>query len=618
MYLDWEDRPNKVYVIDIETDDLNATVIWVMCWQDARTREKGTCIGHKEIKDWFNSREADAVYVGHNILKFDAPVLARIIGANVGVANCVDTLVLSTLYSPSLVGGHSLEAWGQRLGAPKQDFHDWSGLSDKMIEYCQQDVEITAQLFRRLVRTLNKIEFSERSVWLQHHLTCIVERQRKTGFKFNGVKALNLYSHLRHREEELESEVRDVFPSERVFVAQRQLYKKDGSPTAIYLKDQERYHITKSNDGRTYLAHEDVEFSLGSPKQRVDKLLSLGWVPREFTDAGNPKPFDKGKLSPSLEEFLDENPVPEVLLIAKWMSFNGRANMINTWLDNWNEKDGCIHGKLFVADTLRFRHQAPNTANIPAVRISKDKQVLRGEDGFYTYESRDCWEARSGRVLVGTDAAGLELRMLAHFLDRPAFTEQVVEGDPHQYNADTVGITRPEAKTLIYAIMYGAGDVKIARTLGLPVLRGRRRGELYEYSPEGKQIKEMFLERLGIGDLMSAAKREQQNGRVELVDGSKVICPSPHAALNYKLQGSGARVMGLGSVLLERDIERRNLDSLKVGDIHDEWQYDCASDDADEHGERSVQAIRTAGTRLSLNVPLDAEFKKGKTWACTH
>ena len=618
MYLDWESRPNDTYVIDIETDDLEATIIWVMCWQNAKTREKGTCIGHDEVKAFFD-KTVGSYYVGHNILKFDAPTLVRLVGAGLSVANCIDTLVLSTLYSPSISGGHSLDAWGERLGNEKIHFNDWSRLSDEMVEYCERDVDITTQLFRRLIRTLNRINFSEQSIWIQHQMTVIIDRQKRNGFYFDGPRAIELYQTLRNREKELEDEIQIAFPPKRVLRATRTMCKRDGSPTAIYLNDVERYEVVESPDTNSYEAYESVPFNLGSPKQRVDRLLALGWEPEEFTEKGFPKPFDKGKLNPSLERFLEETDTPEVKLFARWMAFNGRANMVKTWLDNWNDEDWCIHGNLFVADTLRFRHQSPNTANIPAVRVSKEGEVLRGEDGYFTYEARDLWTARPDRVLVGTDAAGLELRMLAHYLNRPGFTEQVVEGDPHQYNADQVGITRPQAKTLIYAIMYGAGDVKIARTLGLPViLKKDRRGETYEVSPQGGEIKTMFLERLGIGDLMEECKDEQRNGRVSLVDGSQVICPSPHAALNYKLQGGGARVMALGCIFLERAIKRLGLDSLKVGDIHDEWQYDVLSDHSQTHATESVEAIREAGRKLNLNVPLDGEAKKGLTWAETH
>lgn len=618
MYLDYKQHDKGIYVIDIETDSLDATVIWVLCYRNLLTGEVGECTTDESIQDFFN-RTCGAVYVGHNILKFDGPTLKRLLGVQLGPVNCVDTLVLSTLYSPSLEGGHGLDAWGERLGEPKTKFNDWSGLSQEMIDYCHQDVLVTAKLFVRLIRTLETIGFTEQSIWIQHHITEAIRKQNENGFYFNQPAAIGLYSELRYLERQLENEVRDIFPAVRRFVSERRMYRKDGSLTAQYRKDCERYFLDVEEQTGVYRAFEDVEFNLGSSKQRIDKLLSLGWRPRTFTEKGNPKPFDKGNLSPCLQEFLEEHPTPEVELIARWMAYNGRANMVNTWLDNYNEDTHCIHGKLFVADTLRFRHQAPNTANIPAVRCDKGGNPLRGELGYFTYEARDLWCARPERVLVGTDAAGLELRMLAHYLNRPDFTEQVVNGDPHQYNADLAGVTRPQAKTLIYAILYGAGGVKIAKTLGLRVdTRRNRDGEIFEVSAEGEEMKQMFLERLGADKLVEEAKNEQRNGRVTLCDGSKVVCPSPHAALNYKLQGGGARVMALGCILLERSIRANGIDSLKVGDIHDEWQYDVDPDHAEIHAREAVQAIRDSGKYLRLNVPLDGESKVGKTWAETH
>lgn len=608
MYFDW--KKTSTYVIDIETDDLDATVIWVMCWRHVQSGDIGYCTTYEQIQEFFEKTKG-SVYVGHNILKFDAPVLVRLVtGVYLSVSNCIDTLVLSTLYSPTRSGGHSLDAWGETLGKAKIDFHDWSKLSDEMITYCHRDVEITSELFVRLMKTLERIGFSEEALWIQHRLTVILDRQHRNGFYFDGPRAIEFYQLLRRKEAELEERIRQAFPATRVHVADRPMFRKDGSYTTIYERDRGRYIVEDIGDG-TYRAFEDVLFNIGSPKQRVDKLLDLGWEPQEFTEktkkggGGNPKPFDKGDLTPSLKAFVEEHDIPEVRMIADWMSFNGRANMVNNWLDNWNIDDQCIHGKLFVADTLRLRHQSPNTANIPAVRTDKNGTPLFGDAGNYTYESRDLWTARPNRVLVGTDAAGLELRMLAHYLNRPDFTKQVVEGDPHQYNADVVGITRPQAKTLIYAIMYGAAAPKIAKTLGVSI-------------PEGAKIRMMFLDRLGIGDLIEECQQEQAVGRVTLIDGSCVVCPSPHAALNYKLQGGGARVMALGAILLEQRIRALGLDSIKVGDIHDEWQYDVDPEDAEVHAQESVQAIRDAGVKLKMLVPLDGEAKIGKTWAETH
>jgi DNA polymerase-1 len=605
MYLDWETQAQDYYAIDIETDDLDATVVWVMCWENIWTGETGTCTTLDEIRAFF-AATAGSFYVGHNIVKFDAPQLNKLAKTKLSVSKVVDTLILCMLYHPSIPGGHSLGEWGGRIGFPKFEFNDWTHLSDEMIRYCAQDVRVTAELFRRIVKVLNKVGFSERTCYIQHNITTILHRQQINGFHFDGPRAMLLYQQLRKREEELQDEIRRAFPAERREVRTGDCFTRSGQQRVIYQRDLERYRVEVSPDGRTYTAFEDVPFNIGSPKQRAEKLEALGWVAEERTPKSKAHPEGQPKVTEkSLVAFAEASGIPEVALITKWMSVNGRANMINTWLENWNEADSCIHGKLFVADTLRFRHQAPNTANIPAVRTSKDGVVLRGEDGYFTYEARDLWTARHGRVLVGTDAAGLELRMLAHFLNRADFTEQVVNGDPHQFNADLVGITRPNAKTLIYAALYGAGGPKVAKTLKVS-------------NKEGARIRQLFLDRLGVQDLITECQAEQETGRVWLVDGAGVICPSPHAALNYKLQGSGARVMALGAVLLSKHIKRAGLDSLKVGDIHDEWQYDVAPDDAAEHARLSVLSIQQAGEELNLNVPLTGEAKQGLTWAETH
>jgi len=615
MYLDHDKLNRDVYVIDIEADSLTPTVIWCLCWKNVKTGEIGEALSIAEMEAFFASTRG-SLYIGHNILKFDGPVLNRFIpDLSLGVRNCIDTLVLSTLYSPSISGGHSLGAWGERLGNAKIEFNDFSKLTLEMVEYCHQDVAVTAELFVKLIKVLRKIEFSEQSIWIQHRLTVLLDRQQTNGFYFNFEEGLALYQELRSKEADLVERIRHAFPPERCLVRQSRIYTKNNRPTSIFERDRERYHIELDSDGETYRAYEDVPFSVGSPKQRVEKLVELGWVPLERTEKGTPTPFIKGKLAPSLEAFLEDHDIPEVKLIAKWMSINGRANMINTWLDNYNDSTHSIHGSLFVADTLRLRHQRPNTANIPAVRVQEvkdpitkrvlSKHVLYAEDGYYTYEARNLWTARPGRVLVGTDAAGLELRMLAHYLASPDFTDQVINGDPHQYNADLVGITRSQAKTLIYAVLYGAAAPKVAKTLDVSVR-------------EAANIRTLFLERLGVGRLIEEVQNEQRNGRITLVDGSKIVCPSPHSALNYRLQGGGARVMALGAVLLERTIREEALDSLKVGDIHDEWQYDVAPVNAERHAIVSVEAIRRAGDLLKLNVPLDGEAKQGLTWAETH
>ena len=186
------------------------------------------------MRDFFDTNRS-ASFIGHNILKFDAPVLNRLAGTKIRVSSCIDTLVLSMLYSPNMPGGHSLDAWGERLKRLKIDFKDFKTLTPEMVEYCHQDVAITGELFIRLMRTLAGIGFSEKAIDIQHKFTAILGRQQKNGFKFDGPRAINFYAELRKMEEDLAQKVREVFPAEKVFIAERAMCKKDGSPTAIYL-----------------------------------------------------------------------------------------------------------------------------------------------------------------------------------------------------------------------------------------------------------------------------------------------------------------------------------------------------------------------------------------------
>lgn len=612
MYLTPTD---KHWIIDIETDGLDdPSCVWVMCYSNAVTDEKGSLVDYARIKEWFANHKGH-YFVGHNIVKFDAPQLNRLLSIGLGVGRLVDTLILSNLYNPNLPGGHSLDEWGTRLKLPKHSFTAFEAFSDEMVEYCEQDVAITRLLYNKIAAVLRKLEFSEKSCELQHKCTSIINRQRRNGFAFNQQGAIALRAQILKEQEELKERIHERFPPEMVLAGTyTRPFKKNGEESSNYRRHSTVYpRVELSEDRSSYSCFNWKEFNLASPPQRVEKLLSLGWKPEEFTPktpkggGGNPRPTIKGELSPSLSRFADESGIEEVKLIAQWMALNGRAIMLGTWLDEYNDDTGCIHGQLWPASTLRWRHDHPNTANIPAVRHNKQDEVLFGRDGYYTYEARALWIPRaSGRVLVGTDAASLEYRMLAHHVNNEELIKVVLSHDVHQFTADMAGVDRNGGKTLNFAIIYGAGDAKAGSIVG-----GKAK--------EGKELKaKLFANIPGLGEAIEEARSEFRRGRINLVDGSKIICPNEHASFNYKLQGGGARVMFQGAIFLEGHIRRKGLDSLKVGDIHDEWQYDVAKKDAEEHARLAVQAIKEAGEELNMNIPMDGKSIIGNNWAETH
>lgn len=613
MYL----TPNENYwAIDIEGDGLPSNKIWCMTACNYVTGEEIKLADTGNIRRWIEERKrGGAKFIGHNIIGYDAPTLNRLLGCRLVISDLIDTLLLSMHYSPSLRGGHSLANWGERLRYPKGDFNDFSKYTPEMLSYCMQDTRLCLRVYKCLVGRMTNVGFTDLGIELEHRSWQLIKKQQEIGFKFNIQGAHVLLAQLRQIENELRDELYVFWPPSLQRVATfKKSRKANGDYSANYLRhvtEYERVDVLPSGD---YDCFGHVSFSIGSPVQRVEKLLELGWEPKEFTPTGNPKPTDKGKLTPSLVSFVESSGRTEPRLIAQWIEINSRANTINTWIEAYNDKTGCIHGSLWLANTLRYRHSNPNTANIPAVRLRKDSEgiehPLYGRDGSFTYESRDLWVCRdsANRSLVGVDAKGIQLRVLAHYLNNKDFIDAVLGGDPHSYNQQIGGFgSRAVAKTFIYAFLLGAGDEKVGQIIG-----GSTR--------DGKDIKARFIGNFpGLANLLDDLERQiNRTGRIKLCDGSPLIVTAPHTRLGYLLQGDESRIMRKSLILTEREIRRRKLDVLKVGDIHDEWQNDVLNRDIEEFEAGCKETFAASGVFFNYNLPIDCDSKVGKTWAETH
>lgn len=599
MYLPDEGSYDKYWTIDIESDGLWPTRVWVMCVQNVGTGAEYKYVGHDAIRKFFAGFPDDHWIVAHNGLSYDIYHLNRLLGLNIDNGRVVDTLVLSYLYHPHLPGGHSLEAYGERFNYPKGDFNDWSKYSPEMLEYCQQDVRLTTRVFKNLVTRLKRIGFSELSCWIEHRIRLVIDQQERTGFYFDLPKAQKFQRRLRKLEAALEEYItRDVFPPRLEPVASyKYRTKEDGSPYQTYLNHVEKYpKITFNGDG-TYTTWDWKPFNIGSPKQRAERLLELGWEPKEFTPTGQPKVDEESLLA-----FAEKSKIPEVGAISRWLVVNARGNMVTTWINACNPETQAIHGTVFScgAITRRMRHNSPNTANIP------------GNEARLGRVCRSLWRARPGRVLVGYDASALEMRMFGHYLGNKEAAELYIYGDPHTANKDALlaacgdMFTRKSVKTDFYAFLYGASNKKLASQYG-------------KSAQFGKKMRETLIANTpGLEALTAKIQKEAESGFIETVDGGYVRVLAEHAALNSKLQSAGGIVMKVCSILLDEKIKELGLDVMKVGDIHDEGQLDCHPDHAELAGQLAVQCLIAAGELLNLTVPLNGEFKIGKHWAQTH
>ena len=572
---------------DIETDGLNPTKIYCIAakviGQDMT--EFWTPDRVKYFPAWLVELDVDTL-IGHNIIGFDLPVLKKLLGFD-WWGDIEDTLVMSRLDNPSREGGHSLSSWGTRLNYPKGDYSDWTQYTDEMGEYCKKDVAVLAKLYR----LLNSKAMSKVALRIEHKIAVITHQQTLNGWKFDIRKASNLLASLKHEMFIAEDEVRKVFTPLEVWVPLKELkqtHKKDGGKTSNYLnqiaKGAEWYEI----DGELEWGHYIYpEFNLGSRQQIARYLQHFGWKPKQFTELGTII------VSESVLETIE---IPEGKLIAKYLMLQKRLGLVSAWIDAIDKGDR-IHGKVNScgAVTGRMTHSKPNLAQVPA------------SNSPYGEECRELFTVEEGYKLVGMDASGLELRMLAHYMNDEDYTNEVIHGDIHTANQKAANLeTRDKAKTFIYAFLYGAGSRKLGKMTGGNAEDGRRlQNDFLNNTPALKKL------RINI-------TKSSESGSIIGLDGRVLHIRSSHAALNTLLQSAGAIVMKRAVILLDHFSQVYKIDYKIVGQIHDEVQAEVEESKAEFFGDLAVSCIRKAGKDFKLNCPLDGNYKIGTTWKETH
>lgn len=276
--------------MDIETDALDATKIWVVCAEEINTGQKFefcnlTTI--KEERDRFVEycRDIDQ-FIFHNGIGFDVPIINRLIGHTIDLNKVLDTLVVSRLFDYGIKGGHSLKAWGRRLGDYKLDFKDFSKLSEEMIEYCHKDVTVTVQLFNKLKEVILSEEWQD-SLRCEHDIQILCEQMKDNGFYFNKQKAEDILDEVHQRMAYLENTFQEDFPPKLEEVNRIKYRRKaDGSLYTSVSKAQHHYAKTEvvySDEGAELVCYNFIDFNPASPKMRIDRLWDAGWKPIEKT-----------------------------------------------------------------------------------------------------------------------------------------------------------------------------------------------------------------------------------------------------------------------------------------------------------------------------------------------
>ena len=572
-------------VFDIETDDLQATKVWCIVAQNPDSGEIFKFPPSK-LEDGYNLLATADTLIGHNIIGFDIPLVERFGNVDLSGKEVIDTLVLSRLFNPTRDGGHSLETWGYKLGYPKIEFEDYLNYSVDMLNYCVRDVQLNTRVLQELQKESKG--FDPQCITIEQGVAKIMKQQEADGFEFDMQLALSLLAELREKKQLIESEVHETFKPKWVDTKEVTPYiKKDGNLSKRGLTDEEYQRCLDTNNFNPFMRQTLQEFNLGSRKQIGEYLIDFGWKPKKFTPTGQPI-VDEGTLK-KIEH------IREAKLIADFLLYQKRIAQVTSWIDEL--KDDRVHGSVIPNGTItgRMTHRNPNMAQVP------------NAGSPYGKECRSCWTIPNGYKLVGIDASGLELRMLAHYMDDSDYIEEVINGDIHTTNQNLAGLkTRDQAKTFIYALVYGAGDAKIGSVAG---------GGL----KKGKELKQTFFKNLpSLRTLKDKVQKASERGFLKGLDGRKIYVRSQHAALNTLLQGGGAIVMKKAMCILQELINLNSLDAKFVANIHDEWQIQVKESQAEFVGQLGVEAIEKASQHFNMRCPLTGEYKIGENWYETH
>ena len=515
--------------------------------------------------------------IGHNIIKFDIPVLEKLYSATFR-GKIFDTLVGTRLvysdikdndfsrkdFPKDCIGRHSLKAWGNRIGEYKEQIDtDWQTFTPEMLEYCIQDTEVTYKLWK----VLEEKGYSQEAMDLEHEVASLIFKQEQHGFTFNRAKAEELSIKLKARQAELAEELQGVFEP---IVAERWSTK-----TGKRLKDS----VTVFNP---------------SSRHHVAQRLKdkYGWDAQEFTSDG------KAKLDDSI---LSKLPYPEAKILCEHFLLNKRiaqiANGSQAWLKH--ERNGKIHGTCNTNScvTSRASHSFPNLGQVPSTSAPFGK------------ECRELFTVPKGKRLVGIDISGLEVRMLCHFMskfDNGAYTKIVLEGDIHTETQTLAGLeSRDLAKRFYYCLLYGGSVKRVAEVIHKPF-------------KEAGKIKKRFLNNLpALAKLIEGVQSAAERGFIKGLDKREIKVRNSYSALNTLLQSAGAILCKKWLVEFNKEVKKFK-NAQQVVWVHDEIQVECEEQDAEDIGKIAVECIKRAGEHYQLRVPLTGEYKISTNWSGTH
>lgn len=520
-----------------------------------------------QIKDMLEFLDSVNVLIMHNGIGFDWPLLEKLHGYKFK-GKKVDTLIMSRLLNPKRTvpfncpnkkaGPHSVEAWGYRVGRGKPEHNDWSRFSEEMLHRCSEDVEIQHLIYKSLLKEASDGDWSS-AFKMSFKLFEVLQKQEQYGWKVDEGYMHKCIHQLNHFITRIDKVLSKYLP----LVIDVEETKEKGEYKYIkkpFLKSGEyANNVTKwasENDfdlrnmpvcgpfSRINIRPVDLDSSI----ETKDFLLKEGWEPLEWNTN------DEGeRTSPKLSK---DDPFDGIIsgvgrLVARRVQCRQRKSIIEGLLTLVRE-DGRIASVInSIAVTGRATHR--NIVNIPKV------------GSFYGKQMRKIFTCKEGWVLVGTDSDSCQLRMLGGRMGSKEYIEALCNGDKSK-GTDLHSLTkrvgdlesRDIAKSVMYCLLFGGGDVKLGKTAKKPGQGAQLRESLYKgFDGLGE-----LVERLNKEWRSSAKKKynpkfnrmEYYDGYIKGLDGRPICVPSEHQLLVYLLQSDEAIMMSAAYIKLEADL----------------------------------------------------------------
>lgn len=647
-------------VIDIECNSLvKPTQIWCIVCKDIDTgviHVYRNLTSEDSAKREFIAFAKDCtLFVGHNILGYDYPVMQDLLGLTLDDPSsvCLDTLVLSKLIDYPRQG-HSIENYGQEFGLEKIKFNNFKEWSQELEDYCVRDVEICHKIYLKYKGYTSNPNHGP-SIELEHQFQFVVNRLSNNGFCFNVNRANNLLNTVSKELEKLDKEILHAFPPRLKLI--REITPKLTKYGTLSRTDFRWLGDGDLSDysGGSFCRCSWNEFNPASHKQLVNVLNQAGWRPTDKTqthidterdinrlkrDRKQDNSLDIRDLSVKLKILeetgwkvnennlatLPDSAPSSARSLAKRILYESRRRTLTEWLDLCDPNDSRIHGKFIGigAWTHRMAHQQPNTANIPNEYEQNGNKKLLGK------ELRSLWQAPRNRLLVGVDAEGIQLRIFAHYINDEEFTDALVRGrkddktDPHSLNQRILGQvckTRAAAKRFVYALLLGAGIGKLAQIL-----------ECNQRTAE-EALGRLLTRYTGFAKLKEESiPLDAKKGWFTGLDGRRVRIPGDtvgerrHLCMSGYLQNGEAIVMKKATLKWMDLLKEKN--AMLVNFVHDEWQTEVPNNMAVaiEVAKLQCDSLRIVGEELGLRCPLAGsywnddhkDYTIGTNWSVTH